>query len=85
MCMKNTVVHIEERTARITFLIDPRKKEVFERLCSQEDLTSSQMIRRLIRGYIETRLGRPWSPEEEMPRAASARASRASKRGRPRS
>jgi len=61
------VVHLEERTARLTILIDPRKKAVFERLCAQEDLTPSQVVRRMIRGYIETGLGRPWEPGEEDP------------------
>lgn len=61
------VVHLEERTARLTILIDPRKKAVFERLCAQEDLTPSQVVRRMIRGYIETGLGRPWVPGEEDP------------------
>ena len=56
------VVKIEERTARLTILIDPRKKAVFERLCAEEDLTPSQVVRRMIRGYIEQRLGRPWTP-----------------------
>lgn len=55
---------IEERTARLTILIDPRKKEVFERLCAEEDQTPSQVVRRLIREYIEQRLGRPWKPGE---------------------
>ena len=59
------VVKIEERTARLTILIDPRKKAVFERLCAEEDLTPSQVVRRLIRSYIEQRLGRPWTPGEE--------------------
>jgi hypothetical protein len=58
-------VKIEERTARLTILIDPRKKAVFERLCAEEDLTPSQVVRRLIRGYIEQRLGRPWTPGAE--------------------
>ena len=36
--MKSTkVVQLEERTARLTILIDPRKKALFERLCEQED------------------------------------------------
>jgi hypothetical protein len=61
------VVQIEERTARLTILIDPRKKAVFETLCEQEDLTPSQVVRRLIRGYIEQRLGRPWTPAEQAP------------------
>ncbi len=79
---KTDVVHLEERTARLTILIDPRKKAVFERLCSQEDLTSSQVVRRMIRSYIEERLGRPWSPAEEDPEGGGTPNSRgaASKR-----
>jgi hypothetical protein len=66
--MKNgTVIAVEERTARLTLLIDPRKKAVFERLCAQEDLTPSQVVRRLIRGFIEERLGRLWTLDEEGP------------------
>jgi hypothetical protein len=52
-------------TARLTILIDPRKKEVFERLRSEEDSTPSQVVRRLMRAYIESRTGKPWSPEAE--------------------
>lgn len=55
---------LEVRTARLTILIDPRKKAVFERLCAEEDATPSQVVRRLIRAYIEERQGRPWRPEE---------------------
>ena len=59
-----SVVQIEERTARLTILIDPRKKAVFESLCAEEDLTPSQVVRRMIRRYIEERTGRPWTPGE---------------------
>lgn len=52
----------EERTARLTILVDPRKKAVFERLCAEEDTTPSQVLRGLIRRYIEERTGQPWSP-----------------------
>jgi len=85
--MKNsTVVQLEERTARLTVLIDPRKKAVLERLCAQEDLTSSQVVRQLIRNYIEQRLGRPWTPGDEGPvRAGEAVARGSSKRRAPRS
>jgi hypothetical protein len=63
--MKNSdAVRLEERTARLTILIDPRKKTVFERLCAEEDLTSSQVVRRMIRAYIEERTGKPWRPDE---------------------
>lgn len=53
---------MEERTARLTILIDPRKKALFEQLCAQEDQTPSQVVRRLIRDYIERRTGEPWRP-----------------------
>jgi len=56
---------MEERTARLTILIDPRKKAVFERLCAEEDATPSQVVRRLLRAFIESRTGKPWSPETE--------------------
>ncbi len=63
---------MEDRTARLTILIDPRKKAVFERLCAEEDATPSQVLRRLIRGYIESRTGKPWQPDAP-PRAAGRR------------
>ena len=56
---------LEERTARLTILIDPRKKAVFERLCAEEDSTPCQVVRRLMRAYIESRTGKPWAPEAE--------------------
>ena len=43
---------MENRTARLTLLIDPRKKKLFEEICAQQDLTPSQVVRRLIRQYI---------------------------------
>ena len=43
---------MEKRTARLTILIDPRKKEMFEEICAQNDLTPSQVVRKLIRQYI---------------------------------
>jgi hypothetical protein len=58
-------VTVEDRTARLTILIDPRKKAVFERLCAEEDSTPSQVVRRLMRAYIESRTGKPWSPGSE--------------------
>ena len=55
---------MEQRTARLTILVDPRKKALFERLCAEEDQTPSQVVRRLVREYIEKRTGRPWEPHE---------------------
>ena len=53
---------MEQRTARLTILVDPRKKALFEKLCAEEDQTPSQVVRRLIRDYIEKRTGKPWDP-----------------------
>jgi hypothetical protein len=55
---------LEQRTARLTILIDPRKKAVLERLCAEEDTTPSQVVRRLLRSYIEERTGKPWRPDK---------------------
>jgi len=43
---------MENKTARFTVLIDPRKKQIFEELCAAQDLTPSQVVRQLIREYI---------------------------------
>jgi hypothetical protein len=43
---------MEKRTARLTILIDPQKKKIFEEICAANDLTSSQVVRRLVRDYI---------------------------------
>ena len=43
---------MESKTARLTLLIDPAKKEAFERLCAAQDLTPSQVVRQLIRDYL---------------------------------
>lgn len=64
----------EQRTARMAVLVDPDKKAVFEYLCSLEDVTPSQVMRRLIRDYIEQRSGRPWQPGER-PEQFAARSS----------
>jgi hypothetical protein len=66
-------VALEDRTARLTILIDPRKKAFFERLCAEEDATPSQVVRRLIRHYIEERTGQPWTPPEEPPKRTSVK------------
>lgn len=44
---------MEKRTARLTVLVDPQKKAIFEKLCEQEDVTPSQKIRQFMRDYIE--------------------------------
>jgi hypothetical protein len=69
----------EERTARLTILVDPRKKAVFEKLCAEEDATPSQVMRRLMRRYIEERTGQPWSRSPaavDVPRASIKKSER---------
>ena len=43
---------MESKSARFTVLMDPNKKRAFEDLCSQQDLTPSQVVRQLIREYL---------------------------------
>jgi Ribbon-helix-helix protein len=71
----------EDRTARLTILIDPRKKAAFERLCAEEDATPSQVVRRLIRAYIEKRTGKPWTPEPLRRAAKPGTSARVTPRG----
>ena len=45
---------MESKTARLTVLIDPIKKKAFEELCAGQDLTPSQVVRQLIREYLDS-------------------------------
>ncbi|MCW8834619.1 MAG: CopG family transcriptional regulator [Colwellia sp.] len=51
---------MEKRTARLTILIDPKKKAIFEELCALDDVNASQKVRQMIREYIEDKLGKNW-------------------------
>ncbi|RKU04451.1 CopG family transcriptional regulator [Burkholderia sp. Nafp2/4-1b] len=44
---------METKTARLTILIDPAKKAAFDMLCAEQDLTPSQVVRQLIREYLD--------------------------------
>ncbi|MBS1158323.1 MAG: Helix-turn-helix protein, CopG [Proteobacteria bacterium] len=54
---------MEKRTARLTLLIDPLKKQIFEEICAAHDLTPSQVVRKLIRQYIIDNAGNRELPE----------------------
>jgi antitoxin component of RelBE/YafQ-DinJ toxin-antitoxin module len=54
---------MENRTARLTILIDPRKKKLFEDICASQDLTPSQVVRHLIRQYVIDNAGGRELPE----------------------
>ncbi len=54
---------MEKRTARLTLLIDPQKKQLFEEICEANDLTPSQVVRKMIRQYIIEHAGNRELPE----------------------
>ena len=54
---------MENRTARLTVLIDPEKKRLLDEICAAKDLTSSQVVRQLIRQYIVDNAGNRELPE----------------------
>jgi antitoxin component of RelBE/YafQ-DinJ toxin-antitoxin module len=54
---------MENRTSRITVLIDPDKKKLLEDICASKDLTPSQVIRQLIRQYIVDNAGNRVLPD----------------------
>ncbi len=54
---------MEQRSARLTILVDPRKKKLFEEICAAQDLTSSQVIRKLMRQYIIDHAGNRELPD----------------------
>ncbi|MGE4239318.1 MAG: ribbon-helix-helix protein, CopG family [Ramlibacter sp.] len=43
---------MEEKPARLTILIDAEKKKAFDDLCASQDITTSQVVRQLIRDYL---------------------------------
>ena len=61
---------MEERTARLTILIDPRKKKLFEEICARQDLNASQVVRRLMRQYLLEQLAADEVPDWLAPHAA---------------
>lgn len=54
---------MENRTARLTILIDPEKKRLFEEICAANDLTPSQVVRKLVRQYVIDHAGNRELPE----------------------
>ena len=54
---------MENRTARLTLLIDPQKKKLFQEICAGQDLTPSQVVRKLVRQYIIDNAGNRELPD----------------------
>ena len=67
---------MELKTARLTILIDPAKKLAFEELCRAQDMTPSQVVRRLIRDYMEQEAPQAAPAKRAAPRKAPAPAPR---------
>ena len=65
---------MENKTARLTVLIDPAKKTAFEKLCYSQDMTPSQVMRRLIRDFMDVHAPIPSTARK--PSAAKAIAPR---------
>jgi antitoxin component of RelBE/YafQ-DinJ toxin-antitoxin module len=55
----------------LTLLIDPEKKKIFEEVCAANDLTPSQVVRRLVRQYIIDNAGGRELPEWIKPAGVS--------------
>jgi Ribbon-helix-helix protein len=69
---------MESKTARLTVLVDPVKKKAFEELCAGQDLTPSQVVRQLIRDYME-RHGADYSTKNTRSRVATGKDGRPAK------
>jgi hypothetical protein len=67
---------MELKTARLTILIDPAKKEAFEALCRTQDMTPSQVVRRLIRDFVDHHEPVASPPAARAPREAPRKARR---------
>lgn len=77
---------MELKTARLTLLIDPYKKAAFERLCSLQDRTASQVVRQLIREYLaEHGVDYTTAGPDEEPAQTTERARSMAKRPQPES
>jgi hypothetical protein len=72
---------MEQKTARLTLLIDPDKKAAFERLCALQDRTASQVVRQLIRDHL-ARHGVEYASADPPPPPPPASAPRSARRPR---
>lgn len=56
----------ENRTARLTILLDPNKKKALEELCARLDTTPSQAVRKMIREFL-AKHNATWTKEVKHP------------------
>lgn len=64
MSLQANEIMLENRTARLTILIDPNKKRAFEDLCKRLDTTPSQALRQMIREFL-VQHNVTWTPGDE--------------------
>lgn len=61
--MNVSEIMLENRTARMTVLLDPNKKKAFEELCTRLDATPSQALRQMIREFL-AKHNVAWTPDD---------------------
>ncbi len=61
--MSANEIMLENRTARLTIMIDPNKKKALDDLCTRLDTTSSQALRQMIREFL-SRHNVAWTPDD---------------------
>lgn len=61
--MNVSEIMLENRTARMTILLDPNKKKAFEELCTRLDTTPSQALRQMIREFL-AKHNVAWTPDD---------------------
>ena len=61
--MNTNEIMLENRTARMTVLIDPNKKKAFEDLCTRLDTTPSQALRQMMREFLYNH-NVLWTPDD---------------------
>jgi hypothetical protein len=54
---------MEDKHARLTVLMDAKRKKAFEALCASQDITVSQVVRQLIREYLARHETDPDAPQ----------------------
>ncbi|WP_427911695.1 CopG family transcriptional regulator [Ramlibacter sp. MMS24-I3-19] len=61
---------MDNKTARLTVLVDPARKAAFEKLCHSQDMTPSQVLRRLIREFMDMHTPTPGGGRQPRKRGA---------------
>ncbi len=63
---------MELKTARLTILLDPSTKDAFDVACRDRDLTPSQVVRRMIRDFMDAN-GQAAAPMKKVSKRSAPR------------